>query len=112
VSAGSRINPDAVLRIGRNTAGKVVWLENGNARSGAQHIMKKADQYEKLGIAKDKILDFIMAGATHGTRVGMQNTRPIYEYIFEGKLWRVAIDIGSNGYIVGANPTGSGVPIP
>lgn len=28
----------------------------------------------------------------------------IYEFTYEGKTRRVAISIGSNGYIVGANP--------
>lgn len=42
-----------------------------------------------------------------GTIVGYQGRgkgRPIYEFIYKGKTRRVAISIGSNGYIVGANP--------
>jgi hypothetical protein len=112
-SVGGNINPDAVQRIGQTTSGRVVWIENGNATSGAEHILQKASQYEGLGLSKDKILDFVMAGATRGTQVGIQGRdRPIFEFIFEGKLWRAAIQIGSNGYIVGANPVESSVPVP
>jgi len=30
---------------------------------------------------------------------------PIYEYSFNGQTHRMAIIVGSNGFIVGANPT-------
>ncbi|MBC1368358.1 hypothetical protein HB790_08970 [Listeria welshimeri] len=30
--------------------------------------------------------------------------RPIYEVIYNGKKYRVAITVGKNGFIVGANP--------
>ena len=30
--------------------------------------------------------------------------RPIYEFKYEGKIRRIAITVGDNGYIVGANP--------
>ena len=36
--------------------------------------------------------------------VVMQRTRPIYEFTYNGTKHRVAIDIGNNGFIVGANP--------
>ncbi|MCR5587501.1 MAG: hypothetical protein K6F77_08210 [Lachnospiraceae bacterium] len=48
-----------------------------------------------------------MQAVKSGTIVGYQGRgkgRPIYEFIYEGKTRRIAISIGSNGYIVGANP--------
>jgi hypothetical protein len=42
---------------------------------------------------------------TEGTRVGTQGTgRPIYEVTFNGKVQRLAISVGDNGYVIGANP--------
>ncbi|MDY3521489.1 hypothetical protein JSO54_02760 [Riemerella anatipestifer] len=40
--------------------------------------------------------------------VGYQGSgtgRPIYELIYKGTKQKVAITIGSNGFVVGANPT-------
>ncbi|MFJ9905203.1 hypothetical protein ACIRVK_20285 [Streptomyces sp. NPDC101152] len=30
--------------------------------------------------------------------------RPIYEVAFQGKTQRLAISVGDNGYVIGANP--------
>ena len=35
---------------------------------------------------------------------GKRNSRTIYEFFYNGKKQRVAVQIGSNGYIVSANP--------
>ena len=48
-----------------------------------------------------------MTAVKHGSIVGYQGRgfgRPIYEFKYEGITRRIAITIGSNGYIVGANP--------
>jgi hypothetical protein len=46
-----------------------------------------------------------MVSLTKGKIVGYQRTRPIYEVIFEGKTYHIAITTGNNGFIIGANPT-------
>jgi len=43
-----------------------------------------------------------------GNVVGSQRGRAIYRTVFDGKTYDIAIDVGSNGFIVGANPTGRG----
>ncbi len=48
-----------------------------------------------------------MTAVTEGKIVGYQGRgtgRPIYEIEYNGKLQRVAVTVGDNGYIVGANP--------
>jgi len=45
-----------------------------------------------------------MEAATQGTQVGIQGTRPIYEVVFKGIKKRVAVTVGNNGFVVGANP--------
>lgn len=47
-----------------------------------------------------------MKAVTEGKIVGYQSfgtSRPIYEFEYHGKTYRLAVTIGSNGYIVGAN---------
>ncbi|MBG8845324.1 hypothetical protein FOG17_04705 [Neisseria meningitidis] len=48
--------------------------------------------------------NYLMTAVKNGQIVGMQRTRPIYEFTYNGTKHRVAIDIGNNGFIVGANP--------
>ena len=35
---------------------------------------------------------------------GRGTGRPIYEFVYNGEVRQVAITVGSNGFIVGANP--------
>ena len=35
---------------------------------------------------------------------GKKNPRTVYEFIYNGNKQRVAVQVGENGYIVGANP--------
>ena len=57
-----------------------------------------------LGITKEELPEFIITVLSEGKQVGIQNTRPIYEAVYKGETKIVAIDVGSNGFIVGANP--------
>ena len=103
-NSGVKYNPDDVVAITKNADGKLVWLENGNSNAGLEHIMQHAEQFATKGISSDKIPDFIMHALEEGKVVGTQRTRTIYEVMYEGKLQRVAISVGDNGFIVGANP--------
>lgn len=66
--------------------------------------MQHADKLAAKGIPKEKIPDFIIHALNNGKAVGTQRTRTIYEVLYEGKLQRVAISVGNNGFNVGANP--------
>ena len=46
---------------------------------------------------------FIMQAILTGRKVGMQGSRPIYETTFNGTTHRVAVTVGNNGFVVGAN---------
>ena len=35
---------------------------------------------------------------------GKRNPQTVYEFVYKGKRQRIAIQVGSNGYIVSANP--------
>lgn len=99
-----------VIAITKDSSGKVVWLEKGklgDKASGLAHILDKhLDDFKNQGITKDEIPQYIMTAIKYGKIVGKQGRkgRPIYEFKYEGKPRRIAITIGDNGYIVGANP--------
>ncbi|MFB5638591.1 MAG: hypothetical protein ACE5RF_09310, partial [Nitrosarchaeum sp.] len=103
-NSGVKYNADDVVSVTKTADGKLVWLENGNSNAGLQHIMEHAEQFATKGISKDKISDFVMYALENGEVVGTQRTRTIYEVMYGGKLQRVAISVGDNGFIVGANP--------
>jgi len=104
-SNGIKHTPENIVRIARDEGGRVVFLEKGTAESGLQHIIKRhAAQFVEGGVAEESIPDLIMKAVTQGKQVGMQGTRPIFEVEFNGVTRRVAVNVGSNGYIVGANP--------
>ncbi len=98
--------PENVIAIAKDASGKVVFLEKGGAKAGLQHIVQEhGAQFAQQGIAEAQIPDAVMAAVTRGKQVGMQGARPIFEVEFNGKTHRIAVDVSSNGFIVGANPT-------
>lgn len=48
-----------------------------------------------------------MNALENGKIVGYQGRgtrRPMYEFTYNGEIYKVAITVGNNGFIVGANP--------
>ncbi|WYU53122.1 hypothetical protein MHH67_06575 [Bacillus sp. FSL K6-0047] len=106
-SSGIKYNPDEVMAITKTANGKLVWLEKGNSNAGFEHVMRHADEFAVKGIKSNEIPDLLVEALTKGKVVGTQgrrNSRPIYEVVFNGQKQRVAITVGNNGFIVGANP--------
>jgi hypothetical protein len=104
---GYKISPDRVVRIGRDRSGRVVWLEQGNSGAGVRHILepKRTTQFAARGVAANDIVDLVFRAATKGTPIGISGRdRVVYEVSFGGQTQRVAVTIGDNGFIVGANP--------
>ena len=63
--------------------------------------------FNNNGISSDDIADFVLTAVTKGKIVGYQGKgtgRPIFEVTYKGNVKKVAVTIGDNGYIVGANP--------
>ncbi|MFO0843757.1 MAG: hypothetical protein U0797_15410 [Gemmataceae bacterium] len=102
---GVKHTPEQVVAIARDAAGKVVFLEEGNARAGLRHIVEQhGADFARRGIPEERIPEAVLAAATRGTQVGIQGTRPIFEVDFDGQTRRIAVTVGANGFIVGANP--------
>ncbi len=107
VANGVKHNPDDIIFIGRDANGKIVFLEKGSSSAGLEHVLKHKADFVKNGIDESNIADFVFEAATNGKIIGYQGKgkgRPIFELVYNGETKRVAITIGDNGFIVGANP--------
>ena len=109
VSSGEKVSPEKIVGITRIPSGKIVWMESGNQKSGLQHILNEHEaQFNKQGVSTEKIPNYVIEAVKQGNIVGTQgsgaNPRTVYEFIYEGTPRQVAVQIGSNGYIVSANP--------
>ena len=108
ISNGDKISPDKVVMITRDPKGRIVWLEEGNNSSGLQHIINEhGHEFNGKGISNDDIPNYVLEAVYQGNIVGTQgrrNPRTVYEFVYNGVTQRIAVQVGSNGYIVGANP--------
>lgn len=107
VRQGTKITPEKVVRIGRDKAGKVVWLEQGDEHAGLAHLHgdKRVAEFDRSGIAREEIVDLVFIALTRGRLIGLSGKdRPVYEVEYRDRTRRVAVSVGSNGFIVGANP--------
>ena len=107
-NSGVKYNPEDIVAITKTADGKVVWLENGTDTAGLNHIITEhADDFLNKGITQEQIPDYVMNALENGKIVGYQGRgtgRPIYEFTYNGEIHKVAITVGNNGFIVGANP--------
>lgn len=106
--AGIKHTPEKILRIAKQNNGKIVFLEEGNTQAGLQHILEQhSNEFVDLGIPFEQIPDAIITAVTQGKILGYQGrnkTRVIYEVSFNDSIYYIAVTVGKNGYIVGANP--------
>ncbi len=105
-----KFSENDVLGITRMPDGKIVWLEHGNKSAGLNHIMEAhGEQFAEKGIdGEDELVKFILLALSQGERVcrqGSSGDRWIYKVPYHGQDQWVAITVGSNGFIVGANPS-------
>jgi hypothetical protein len=108
---GVKFTPADVVATSRMTNGQVVFMEAGNSKAGLQHIIEQhGDQSAQMGILESQIPEVVMKAVSEGKIIGYQGAgveRPIYEVSIDGQSRRIAVTIGNNGFIVGANPRGS-----
>ncbi|AJP58942.1 hypothetical protein UC34_22370 [Pandoraea vervacti] len=83
----------------------------GTSAAGLQHVIEEhGPEFASMGVSQSQIPEVLIQAVTKGRIVGYQGAgtgRPIYEVSINGKEQRIAITVGSNGYIVGENPRGS-----
>jgi len=106
-AAGIKFTRENVLLTGRTSSGQVVFLETGNSKAGLTHILERhATDFASAGIPESAIPEVVMRAVTQGEAVGVQRSRTIYQIDFGGQTQRIAVEVGSNGFIVSANPAG------
>lgn len=117
-------DPNSIIVIGKvesaefgTTASGYVWLEQGNQNAGLTHIMNHIGQFNDRGVYTHlDIIDYIFIAIETGTVVDYQGGpgRPIIKFRYAtldpDAHEYLALTIGDNGYIVGANPTASPYP--
>ncbi|MBN2837780.1 MAG: hypothetical protein JXM74_03410, partial [Fusobacteriaceae bacterium] len=106
--AGTKITEQNLVSIIKNNKGKIIWLEIGNEKAGLEHILSHSADFVAKGVPKNEISNLIMSALKENKVVGYQGKgtgRPIYETMYKGKKLNIAITVGENGFVVGANPT-------
>lgn len=112
IANGNKISPDKVLAITRDSFGGIVWMEEGNSSSGLQHIIDNhGHEFNGRGISNDDIPNYVLEAVHQGNIVDYQGKReprrPVYEFVYNRVTQRIAVQVGSNGYIVSANTVSS-----
>lgn len=112
---GVKHDPNAIVRVAKDRTGRIVFLEKGRKSAettrpaGLAHILEEhGDDFARVGVPEAEVPDLVMRAVTEGKVVGTQGRppgRPIHEITHKGKRLHIAVTVGSNGYIVGANPT-------
>lgn len=104
---GVKHKPQNIAAIGRQESGKIAFIETGEQSAGLIHILTEHErEFAQVGIMPDAIPGYVLKAVTQGKVVGYQGPgtgRPIVEFMHDGAVRRMAVTIGSNGYIVGAN---------
>jgi hypothetical protein len=108
---GVKFTLQNVVATGTTPSGQIVFLETGSSSAGLQHIIEEhGAEFANMGVSPAQIADVVMQAVTQGKIVGYQGSgtgRPIYEVTVNGQQHQIAVTVGSNGFIVGANPRGS-----
>lgn len=111
--SGVKVDENEIIAIAKDKGGRIVWLEQGvagNGGSGLAHIIEQhGRQLIQHGVIGKDIPALVVNAVTAGKIVGHQGTgvgRPIYEFSYGGRIHRIAVTVGGNGYIVGANHCG------
>ncbi|WP_206816603.1 hypothetical protein [Chroococcus sp. FPU101] len=100
-------NPAEIVAIVQLSDGQIIFLEKGNLTSGLKHILERhQEDFQNRGIAEDEIVSLIFQALQEDRLLGTQGkSRKIYEVYFKEQSQYLSIDIGTNGYIVSANPS-------
>lgn len=89
VKSGEKCTPENIVGITKDSSGKIVWLETGTKSAGLNHIIDRhGSQFNGKGISNDEIPNYVMEAVHQGNVVGHQRTRTIYEFVYDGSIYR------------------------
>ena len=104
-ASGRKISPERVVDIRKLDDGSTVWLEQGTDKAGLKHILQRHElEFAHKGIAKDELPKVLLDAVQQNNIVGRVGTADVYRIVHNGVEKNIAIGIGSNGFIVRANP--------
>lgn len=90
----------------------MVFLETGSLSAGLQHIVEEHGvDFTNKGIAQSDIPSAVMEAVTQGTLVGTNGSAPVYQVTYGGAQKYISVGVGSNGFIVRANPVSTWKPL-
>lgn len=93
--------------------GQTVWLETGNELAGLEHIYKRHGvDFANKGIMHEEISGLILDAVEKNNIVGTSGSANVYRIIHNGVEQNIAVGVGSNGFIVRANPVSSWKVLP
>jgi uncharacterized protein YukE len=115
--SGKKFNEKDIVGITRTPSGEINWLEEGNPKSGLEHIMNgdgtpgdegHGQDFANIGVqGKENVARLIIDTVQNETPVKtMGASGRVYNVTVNGVLRRILIVVGSNGYIVTAYPIG------
>jgi filamentous hemagglutinin len=109
---GVKFSPQNVLATGTSPSGQIVFLETGSSSAGLQHIIERhAVDFANQGITLKDIPSVVMQAVIQGNVVGTNGSAPVYEITYGGAPKYISVGVGSNGFIVRANPVSTWKPL-
>ncbi|MCQ9424344.1 hypothetical protein NRB16_12550 [Pseudomonas sp. LJDD11] len=113
LSGGTKITPENVVDIRRLPDGRTVWLEKGTDAAGLQHIYKRHEvDFVNKGISRNDIPTIVMNALERGDIIGTNGSANVYRVTYNGVEQNIAVGVGSNGFVVRANPVSFWKPLP
>jgi hypothetical protein len=106
-AAGVKFTESRIVVIFRTAAGKLVWLERGDAAAGLEHIMARhGSQFAGLGVKSEaEVVELIQH--TLSTKLPVRilpRGGQVFSVMMGGAEREMNIAVGSNGFIVTAHP--------
>jgi len=109
---GTKYMAQEVISAAKMPDGKIVWLEKGNNSAGLMHIYDSHEiDFINKGISHNDVPTIVMNALEKGNVVGTNGTANVYRITYNGVEQNIAIGVGSNGYVVRANPVSSWKPL-
>lgn len=105
-AAGVKFAEKDIVQIVRSAAGKVVWLEKGNAKAGLQHIMERhASQFSKLGVnGEENVTKLVMDTLRTKSPIRVEKGGQVFSVTMGSTEREMMIVVGDNGFVVTAYP--------
>jgi hypothetical protein len=111
-AANIKYDTDTLIEINEDRLGNVIFLERGNDKAGYKHLLTHLNEFKQKSVTPAIMPKLIMNTLVEGEVVGYQGKgkgRAIYRSTFfatqnDARFMDIAITVGSNGFVVGANP--------